>query len=606
MPEDEETVVRRLHVSGLMNTISASDLRSRFTPFGEVLQLDLKPGGPDKDFRGFSYVTLKTTGSALRRCLSVYKHTKWRGMQLRVELAKPDFLERLKKEWADSSAAAQNPPQESKRRSNIRKRKSEAILSEDMSLVKDNEAVARPGWKLGRYGRATAVVRMRAIPGRKLIRLDPTKKKENLVKLGTNPSLERSVFQLSWSGISETCEAAKISFEESAGQQRTQRDASRTSSTDRNRDHSLNRRQAASKAAGPDEDDFFDREASLAGNIGSPILQTNSIHSLIHKNEDDLVGVDVEDTASDKLAEERRETMSILRNLLGMRDTTEDERARHAGARWVEPERYDPDMETDSVEKLDAPMADMQDQSELATTGSAGISRNELNVSVVSASSPSPIATSYKLSATPDKDGNEPRKTFTTNTDLRALVFGTVAPAMISNSLRSLFATKNEQGNVMASGELGPGLGGDEIRSLAGVGPSGVVGKSSQSFSLLSALGVTNEKVDEEEADSGLDVVIAQNTDEGGQVELEGTAAATFALPGLPTMFFFHIGNQNLLQRSVYKDEKIFMRTKSIEEVKSEWESRQVQLTAEFKRKHKSASKKRAKMAASKKKRMRN
>ena len=65
---------------------------------------------PFKDeFRGFSYVTIKTSGSLLRKCeyilialivlkadsglgLSVYNNTKWRGMLLKVEEAKPDYM----------------------------------------------------------------------------------------------------------------------------------------------------------------------------------------------------------------------------------------------------------------------------------------------------------------------------------------------------------------------------------------------------------------------------------------------------------------------------------------------------------------------------------
>jgi len=60
--------------------------------------------------------------------------------------------------------------------------------------------------------------------------------------------------------------------------------------------------------------------------------------------------------------------------------------------------------------------------------------------------------------------------------------------------------------------------------------------------------------------------------------------------------FFFHFDNPMLTERSIYKDERVFMRSSSIEEITDTWESARHELTQEFKRKHKSASRKRAKM----------
>ncbi|RUS19961.1 hypothetical protein BC937DRAFT_86651 [Endogone sp. FLAS-F59071] len=60
-------------------------------------------------------------------------------------------------------------------------------------------------------------------------------------------------------------------------------------------------------------------------------------------------------------------------------------------------------------------------------------------------------------------------------------------------------------------------------------------------------------------------------------------------------LFFFHFDEPSLLKRSLYKNDRMFMRTATMEEITSTWESVRKDLTDEFKRKHKSASRKRTK-----------
>ncbi|CAG8441992.1 8036_t:CDS:10 [Ambispora leptoticha] len=61
-------------------------------------------------------------------------------------------------------------------------------------------------------------------------------------------------------------------------------------------------------------------------------------------------------------------------------------------------------------------------------------------------------------------------------------------------------------------------------------------------------------------------------------------------------LFFFHFGDEALEKRSHFQELNTFMRTTSMEEIIKNWESTRQGLTHEFKRKHKSVSRKRRKM----------
>ncbi|KAG0030366.1 hypothetical protein BGZ81_002748 [Podila clonocystis] len=61
------------------------------------------------------------------------------------------------------------------------------------------------------------------------------------------------------------------------------------------------------------------------------------------------------------------------------------------------------------------------------------------------------------------------------------------------------------------------------------------------------------------------------------------------------SLFFFHFKNPTLLKRSNFKtNNKVFMRTDSMDEVTAQWEKKRKTMTEEFKRKHKSASRNKA------------
>lgn len=110
----------RLYVGGLPLHVEEKDLAARFQPFGNVLSIELLPlkkgrlpnVSPQEllqasrqlpaegCFRGIAYVDLEPKDTAaLQKCIKLYNHSKWRGSELRVELAQPSYLQRLKEEW---------------------------------------------------------------------------------------------------------------------------------------------------------------------------------------------------------------------------------------------------------------------------------------------------------------------------------------------------------------------------------------------------------------------------------------------------------------------------------------------------------------------------
>ncbi|KAG8696593.1 hypothetical protein FRC11_000629, partial [Ceratobasidium sp. 423] len=87
----------RLHISGLTPAISASDLKQRFSTFGDVRDVDGvgKLDGVGRP-RKFAYLTLETTQSKLARCMNLLSGSTWKGAKLRIGEAKPDYTARNK------------------------------------------------------------------------------------------------------------------------------------------------------------------------------------------------------------------------------------------------------------------------------------------------------------------------------------------------------------------------------------------------------------------------------------------------------------------------------------------------------------------------------
>ena len=91
----DETITKRIHISGLTPAISQQDLANRLSSFGTVQSIDgfgLLDGVGQP--RKFAYATLETTKGKLARCMNLLSGVTWKGAKLRLGEAKPDFRER--------------------------------------------------------------------------------------------------------------------------------------------------------------------------------------------------------------------------------------------------------------------------------------------------------------------------------------------------------------------------------------------------------------------------------------------------------------------------------------------------------------------------------
>lgn len=110
----------RVYVGGLPADTSEAELQERFSRFVasgkcRLQSVELLPPkglfalSADATHRGFAYLTLQgeTAQETTEQLVKTYHKTKWRGSVLRVEPAKPDFLERLQLEWQEQAELKQ-------------------------------------------------------------------------------------------------------------------------------------------------------------------------------------------------------------------------------------------------------------------------------------------------------------------------------------------------------------------------------------------------------------------------------------------------------------------------------------------------------------------
>ncbi|KAL5492893.1 hypothetical protein ACEPAI_4341 [Sanghuangporus weigelae] len=152
-----EVISKRLHVSGLTPQTSAADLTSRFSSFGIVKALD---GLGKLDALGqprpYAYVTIETTKSQLAKCLNLLSGTTWKGAKLRIGEAKPDFRERINRENESVNDSVNRPTKRRRLARGV-----QGVHAADMSLVSPTSL--RSGWRITPLGRLVRPMRMRPL-----------------------------------------------------------------------------------------------------------------------------------------------------------------------------------------------------------------------------------------------------------------------------------------------------------------------------------------------------------------------------------------------------------------------------------------------------------
>merc|ERR1712176_1548991 len=97
----------RIFIGGLSPDVKENDIKEKFKSFGKASDVYLvkKKDKSGEVLKTFGYLNLETSEQRLNKCFTVFGGTKWKGHCLKVQLAKDDFMKRLRKEWA-------NPEQE--------------------------------------------------------------------------------------------------------------------------------------------------------------------------------------------------------------------------------------------------------------------------------------------------------------------------------------------------------------------------------------------------------------------------------------------------------------------------------------------------------------
>lgn len=133
--------------------------------------------------------------------LASYHGAKWRGQAMRIEVAKPSRLEKLKAERELRDLAAVKAAENASSKAPSINYKSKALHARDMSLITSKNCKLRPNWRKVRYGRPVRLVRMR-FPGKpKAVVVDPLEldeKNYRRVRVEENRIEDMSVRGLRW------------------------------------------------------------------------------------------------------------------------------------------------------------------------------------------------------------------------------------------------------------------------------------------------------------------------------------------------------------------------------------------------------------------------
>ncbi|THH18928.1 hypothetical protein EW146_g2156 [Bondarzewia mesenterica] len=147
----DESLTKRLHISGLTPAITREDLSRRLKSFGTITALD-GVGAVDAlgQPRKFAYATLESTKANLAKCMNVLSGSTWKGTKLRIGEAKPDYRERIALE---NSAPDPEPP-----RKRMRVHGKNAA---DMSLITPENVHLHIQWHVTPLGRLIRPMRIR-------------------------------------------------------------------------------------------------------------------------------------------------------------------------------------------------------------------------------------------------------------------------------------------------------------------------------------------------------------------------------------------------------------------------------------------------------------
>ncbi|KAI9275712.1 hypothetical protein BDA99DRAFT_457392, partial [Phascolomyces articulosus] len=178
MATSEDHVDKRIYIGGLHSSVDDQLIRDRFGRYGTIGDITIAKD-VEGNCRGFGHFNINTTPKQWAGCLSLYNGAKWKGQIMRLEDAKMDYMERKRKETEQQQIKEEK---QRKKRLRIEQATRTVMESKDMALVTDRLAKQKRGWRLGRYGRGIAMMRLKKPDGTQLV-FDPKLYANNLTKL---------------------------------------------------------------------------------------------------------------------------------------------------------------------------------------------------------------------------------------------------------------------------------------------------------------------------------------------------------------------------------------------------------------------------------------
>lgn len=619
-PKENVAMEKRVYIGGLPRSMTADDLQNRFKMFGEISNASIAKD-TENQCRGFGYITISTTTNQWTKCLSVYNNAKWKGGVMKIEDAKPEYKEKLEAE-KQALIAKQEKKQEraSKRRRNT---DADGFIARDLTLVNDKNVDGRKGWKRGRYGRAIAVMRLQKDNGTRFV-FDPSHYKNNLLKLydikvRMKPTRSLPMFYEDIDDTIESYDHASDHDDNYAMQEDSEPEDNTVQITTKSQvlPQKLTKEQVNEKRLQTLELREMERQEEKE-RIAAMLAQVESgkrKDGHITFGEDDVKAPkNIEhDNDSDEVVEQPQ-SKDAMKWMFDSDESDDDDTPALNINPVMEGEKGRERLELqrtfggDERFKLGADFMDDDSEEEESwnqTKQEDNLARDEIAAELNQEKSTSLDVLKAMfgednrtvLRETPKSVGWTPGLRFDPDEEDADLLVDTTQPEL-SQSKETELAQQQKEVLPEVSSEK-------HFQVNINLKPLFTPGAQETPFKLFGGDSETEEEEEpeepeevEDEDDSAdiLDNKILVHTQEDSIMPAPAVLQRQQQVMQNAPFFFFHFGHQGLSKRSTYKDDGVFLRTEPMEKVTATWESVRQELTQVFKKKHKSATKLKAKM----------
>ncbi|KAH8556653.1 hypothetical protein BGW37DRAFT_552910 [Umbelopsis sp. PMI_123] len=622
-PKANIALEKRVYIGGLPRSLTAEDLRNRFKMFGEIVDASIAKD-IENQCRGFGHITIKTTTNQWTKCVSVYNNAKWKGGVMKIEDAKPGYKEKIEAEKQEIKLKQEQKEEKAKKRKRVTD--SDGFLARDMTLINDKNVDGRKGWKRGRYGRGIAVMRLTKDNGTKFV-FDPSHYKNNLLKLydikvRMKPTRSLPMYYEDVDdAILEPYDHASDLEENNAMQEDSESEDDTvqhlTAIESQTLPQKLTKEQVNEKRLQTLELRELERQkekeriATMLAQVESGKRKDGHItfdddeketkQTEDESDNDETVGQhqskdamkwmfdsdedDEDDTPAFNInpvmeGEKGRERLELQRTFGG------DERFK-LGADFMDDDSEDEEPWNQEKQADNSAQDEISAELSQEKSTSLDVLRAMFGEDNRTALREIPKSVGWTPGLRFDPDEEDTDLLVDTTQPVESQITEEAKPQQQKDVLPEVSTDKHFQVNINLKPLFTPGA-------------------QETPFKLFG--GDTDTDAEEEEPeeieDEGHESPIFDNdilvqSQENNIIQAQPSLQQRQQMIQNAPFFFFHFGNQELSKRSNYKDEGVFMRTDSMEKVTATWESVRQELTQVFKKKHKSATKLKAKMMRS-------